>query len=192
MHLKFNRLFAQRSSGNERRRTSPVELTRSQGKLCLQGSHRRLRGGLRICDAKKGRRAQNGPGFTCQCLEINGAVCTLISCAILRTKTILQQAMAQAEKMMSLGEAASGMARNKQSPRHYHQSLQGIQRRFSPDLPANVSEAPGYQYGPAARNTCNHETSTNIWMEFPRRFNRAANIVNNMLNFGHRSDSAHL
>ena len=129
---------------------------------------------------------------SCQCLEINGAVCTLNIVRDITDKTILQQAMAQAEKMMSLGGLASGMAHEINNPLGIiSQSLQGIQRRFSPDLPANVSEAQRLDIDMARLHEYMQSRNINKYLDgISEAVNRAANIVNNMLNFGHRSDSA--
>ena len=107
-------------------------------------------------------------------------------------RTILQQAMAQAEKMMSLGGLASGMAHEINNPLGIiSQSVQGIQRRFSPELQANVSEAERLNIDIIKLHEYMQSRNINRYLNgISEAVNRAASIVKNMLNFSHRSESA--
>ena len=129
---------------------------------------------------------------SCQCLEINGALCTMNIVRDITDRTILQQAMAQAEKMISLGGLASGMAHEINNPLGIiSQSVQGIQRRFSAELPANIAEAERLDIDIYSLHKYMESRNINKYLNgIAEAVNRAANIVKNMLNFRHRSNSA--
>lgn len=129
---------------------------------------------------------------SCQCLEINGARCTINIVRDITDRTILQQAMAQAEKMISLGGLASGMAHEINNPLGIiSQSVQGIQRRFSAELPANVVEAKRLDIDIHSLHKYMESRNINRYLNgIAEAVDRAANIVKNMLNFRHRSNSA--
>ena len=129
---------------------------------------------------------------SCQCLEINGALCTMNIVRDITDRTILQQAMAQAEKMISLGGLASGMAHEINNPLGIiSQSVQGIQRRFSAELPANIAEAERLDIDIYSLHKYMESRNINKYLNgIAEAVNRTANIVKNMLNFRHRSNSA--
>ena len=104
-------------------------------------------------------------------------------------RTILQQAMAQAEKMISLGGLASGMAHEINNPLGIiSQSVQGIQRRFSAELPANVAEAERLNIDIHSLHKYMESRNISKYLNgIAEAVNRAANIVKNMLNFGSSS-----
>lgn len=128
---------------------------------------------------------------SCQCLEINGSLCTLNIVRDITDRTILQQAMAQAEKMMSLGGLASGMAHEINNPLGIiSQSVQGIQRRFSADLQANITEAERLNIDINKLHEYMQSRNINKYLNgISEAVNRAASIVKSMLNFSHRSES---
>ena len=71
------------------------------------------------------------------------------------------------------------------------QSVQGIQRRFSPELQANVSEAERLNIDINKLHEYMQSRNINRYLNgISEAVNRAASIVKNMLNFSHRSESA--
>ncbi|WP_051202458.1 PAS domain S-box protein [Desulfovibrio aminophilus] len=128
---------------------------------------------------------------SCQHIEINGERCSLNIVRDITETKLVQQAMVQTEKMMSLGGLAAGMAHEINNPLGIiSQSVQGVQRRLDPALPANREEATALGL------------DLETLQEFMRRRNisryldsileagqRAAGIVRHMLNFSRRSDS---
>lgn len=128
---------------------------------------------------------------SCQEIEINGERCSLNIVRDITEAKLVQQAMVQTEKMMSLGGLAAGMAHEINNPLGIiFQSVQGVQRRLDPNLAANAADARAL------------DLDLEIVQEYMRRRNisrylngiveagqRAADIVRHMLNFSRRSDA---
>ena len=80
---------------------------------------------------------------SCQEIEINGERCSLNVVRDVTEAKLVQQTMVQNEKMMSLGGLAAGMAHEINNPLGIiFQSVQGVQRRFDPELVAQWLHFP--------------------------------------------------
>ena len=116
--------------------------------------------------------------------------------AVIRVDNVTQRVrmeimMVQTEKMMSVGGLAAGMAHEINNPLGgILQNLQNIMRRLSPGLPANEKDA----------DTCGtHLEKIGCYLErrdifrflknIQRSGERAAHVVENMLNFSRHSES---
>lgn len=99
--------------------------------------------------------------------------------------------MIQSEKMLSVGGLAAGMAHEINNPLGVIlQASQNVLRRVSPDLPANarIAEACGTTLG-AVRNYL-EQREISLFLEDIRNSGfRAAQIVENMLDFSRMSDT---
>ncbi|MBZ2173017.1 PAS domain S-box protein [Nitratidesulfovibrio sp. SRB-5] len=128
---------------------------------------------------------------SCQEIEINGERCSLNIVQDITEAKLVQKAMVETEKMMSLGGLAAGMAHEINNPLGIiFQSVQGVQRRFDPKLSANAADAGAL------------DIDLETVQEYMRRRNisrylnaiveagqRAADIVRHMLNFSRRNDA---
>jgi len=106
-------------------------------------------------------------------------------------KVKLEEMMIQSEKMLSVGGLAAGMAHEINNPLGVIlQASQNVLRRVSPDLPANarIAEACGTTLG-AVRNYL-EQREISLFLEDIRNSGfRAAQIVENMLDFSRMSDT---
>ncbi|HWR03806.1 MAG TPA: PAS domain S-box protein [Humidesulfovibrio sp.] len=128
---------------------------------------------------------------SCQGIEINGEHCSLNMVRDITETKLVQQAMVQTEKMMSLGGLAAGMAHEINNPLGIiSQSVQGVQRRFDPALPANQKEAQALGLELETVQEFMHRRNIARYLEgIAEAGQRAAAIVRHMLNFSRRSDS---
>jgi Signal transduction histidine kinase regulating C4-dicarboxylate transport system len=99
--------------------------------------------------------------------------------------------MVQTEKMMSLGGLAAGMAHEINNPLGIiSQSVQGVQRRLDPALPANREEAAALGLDLEALQEFMRRRNISRYLDsILEAGQRAAGIVRHMLNFSRRSDS---
>lgn len=128
---------------------------------------------------------------SCQHIEINGERCSLNIVRDITEMKLVQQAMVQTEKMMSLGGLAAGMAHEINNPLGIiSQSVQGVQRRLDPALPANREEAAALGLDLEALQEFMRRRNISRYLDsILEAGQRAAGIVRHMLNFSRRSDS---
>lgn len=128
---------------------------------------------------------------SCQYIEINGERCSLNIVRDITEKKLVQQAMVQTEKMMSLGGLAAGMAHEINNPLGIiAQSVQGVQRRLDPFLSANLEVAQALSLDMEAAHEYMRRRNILRYLEGIREANeRATGIVRNMLTFSRKSDS---
>lgn len=126
-----------------------------------------------------------------QCLELSGESCAVHILRDVTEMQLVQKAMVQTEKMMSLGGLAAGMAHEINNPLGViSQSVQGVQRRFDPGLSANVVEANCLGLDLEAVHEYMHRRNILRYLEGIREASeRATGIVRSMLNFSRKSDS---
>ncbi len=128
---------------------------------------------------------------SCQGLEINGEACTLNIVRDITETKLVQQVMVQTEKMMSLGGLAAGMAHEINNPLGIIvQSVQGMQRRLDPALPANQAEAQALNINLESVQEYMRRRNILRYIEgVTEACTRATGIVRSMLNFSRKSDS---
>ncbi|OEU70940.1 MAG: hypothetical protein BA863_15205 [Desulfovibrio sp. S3730MH75] len=116
----------------------------------------------------------------------------LITCVDITEKKKFEEAIVQTEKMISVGGLAAGMAHEVNNPlAGILQGAQNLHRRFSLDLPANVSAAKAV--GVPLEKIITYLESRNIFKTLDgisASGERAAQIVRNMLNFSRQSSSS--
>ncbi|WCB46496.1 PAS domain-containing sensor histidine kinase [Nitratidesulfovibrio vulgaris] len=128
---------------------------------------------------------------SCQEIEINGERCSLNVVRDVTEAKLVQQTMVQNEKMMSLGGLAAGMAHEINNPLGIiFQSVQGVQRRFDPELVANKDDAQAVGVNlDAVQAYMKRRNITRYLDAIVEAGQRAANIVRHMLNFSRRTES---
>ncbi len=116
----------------------------------------------------------------------------LITCVDITEKKKFEETIVQTEKMISVGGLAAGMAHEVNNPlAGILQGAQNLRRRFSLDLPANVSAAK--DIGVPLENIIAYIESRNIFKTLDgisASGERAAQVVRNMLNFSRQSGSS--
>ncbi|WP_243361088.1 sensor histidine kinase [Fundidesulfovibrio terrae] len=107
----------------------------------------------------------------------------------LTERTRIQEMMVQTEKMLSVGGLAAGMAHEINNPlASILQALQVINRRLSPDLPANVKAAEAAGLDLDALKVYMKSRNLNEFLAgMQEAGERAARIVRNMLGFSRKS-----
>lgn len=128
---------------------------------------------------------------SCQRIEVAGEICSMNFVRDITEMKLVQQAMVQTEKMMSLGGLAAGMAHEINNPLGIiSQSVLGVQRRLDPEVPANRKEALALGVELEAVQEYLQRRNILRYLEGIREAGqRAAEIVRHMLNFSRRSDS---
>jgi len=103
----------------------------------------------------------------------------------------LEEMMVQSEKMATVGGLAAGMAHEINNPLGVIlQGTQTIERRLSPDLPANHEVAQHYQVNlEAIRGYLDDRQVLKMIHRIKEAGSRATGIVKNMLQFSRRSDA---
>lgn len=124
-------------------------------------------------------------------IDISGEPCFINGIRDITQTKLVQQAMVQTEKMLSLGGLAAGMAHEINNPLGIiFQSALGIQRRLDPTLPATRTEAAALGLDMDAVHTLLERRKILHYLEGIREAGqRAASIVRNMLDFSRSSDS---
>lgn len=103
----------------------------------------------------------------------------------------MQELLSQTEKMMSVGGLAAGMAHEINNPLGgMLQGIQNIQRRFSPDIKANVETAENLGVDLEQIHAYMEQRQIKHFMdEMAQAGKRASDIVKNMLQFSRKKDS---
>ena len=104
----------------------------------------------------------------------------------------LQEVMVQTEKMLSVGGLGAGMAHEINNPLSgILQAAQNIERRLSPELDKNLEVASEYGIEfSSMEKYLNEKQIFTMLTEIRQAGQRAAHIVQNMLQFSRRSDSS--
>jgi len=105
----------------------------------------------------------------------------------------IEEIMIQTEKMMSVGGLAAGMAHEINNPLGVIlQGAQNIERRLSPDLPGNIKAAEELGCDLASiSGYMEHRKVSHMLRGIRDAGERAARIVQNMLNFARKSSTEH-
>lgn len=108
-------------------------------------------------------------------------------------RVLMEQTMVQAEKMLSVGGLAAGMAHEINNPLGaIMQGLQNVVRRFDPDVPKNQEYAASFGLDMHALAAYMRERKIYRMFSGMRDASlRAADIVSNMLTFARKSDMSH-
>ncbi|HRU07255.1 MAG TPA: ATP-binding protein, partial [Candidatus Brocadiia bacterium] len=125
-------------------------------------------------------------------LVSNGVEGAVIRVDDVTNQVRIEEMMIQSEKMLSVGGLAAGMAHEINNPLGVIiQAAQNIQRRLSPDLPANATAAQAAGLSLEALQTYLRRRDVPIFLEDIRQSGmRAAQIVHDMLSFSRKSESA--
>lgn len=126
---------------------------------------------------------------SCQEIEINGERCSLNIVRDITEAKLVQKTMVETEKMISLGGLAAGMAHEINNPLGIiFQSVQGVQRRFDPNLSANMEDARALNLDLMIVREYMHRRNISRYLDgMVEAGQRAADIVRHMLNFSRRS-----
>lgn len=139
--------------------------------------------------------------LSCRRIRMDGRPCNL---TVIQDITELKQAQAaleearsrelsllvQHEKMRTIGGLAAGMAHEINSPTGIiAHELQNLERRLSPDLPANQTAAGRCGFTMQQLDTYLHEREIPLFLDaIEQASRRISSIVNNMLQFSRQSD----
>jgi len=120
----------------------------------------------------------------------NGEVGAVIRVDDVTARVRIEEMMVQSEKMLSVGGLAAGMAHEINNPLAVIlQNAQNVERRLSPDLPANVQTAAACGIRLDALQEYIVRRDIRTFLEDIRTSGeRAAEIVTNMLNFSRKPD----
>ncbi len=142
--------------------------------------------------------AQGGTGKRLETVMVFPVSVGTVGSVVIRLDDVTEQArmeelILQTEKMMSVGGLAAGMAHEINNPlAGILLGVQNIQRRFSPDLPAN--EAAALSNGchlDAMHGYMRDRGITGLLQGIRESGERAARIVSNMLSFARQSQDSH-
>jgi PAS domain S-box-containing protein len=101
--------------------------------------------------------------------------------------------MVQSEKMAMIAGMAAGMGHEVNNPLGIiSQDLQNLERRFSPELPANLQVAASLGLDLDLVDAYMHQRDITAYLESMRRaVGRASSIISNMLKFSRQSNASH-
>lgn len=124
-------------------------------------------------------------------LEANGLQGAVVRIEDVTEQARIQELMIQTEKMLSVGGLAAGMAHEINNPLGIIiQAAQNIERRVSPELPANRQTAEKLGVSLEGMQAYLKQREIDLFIEdILNSASRAAKIVANMLQFGRSSDS---
>ncbi len=126
-------------------------------------------------------------------LEANGVEGTVVRIEEVTEQARIQELMVQTEKMVLVGGLAAGMAHEINNPLGIiTQAVQNIERRLSPELPANqrVAEELGLRLELLKTYFDRREIPIFI-KDIQAASSRAARIIVNMLQFSRKSEAVH-
>lgn len=146
----------------------------------LEKVAQRLRGDNRFCD------------ITIYPLRENSVVGAVIRIDDITERVSLEERIVQAEKMVSMGQLAAGMAHEINNPlAGVMQNIQVINHRFSPDLKANreVAEAIGLKMEALAEYIERRDINARL-AAVMEEGKRTVQLVDNMVTFSQRDNSS--